>query len=438
MQHLVFHIANPRSMNLSDPGTGKTPVAALYTYWCIDRHDGFVVWIQPTSIIRKNREEILRFVDLKPEDVKIAEGTPAQRQAVYASRPRVLMITADTFGREWQDILRHMKVTLVVTDENHLIYAGSESKRTSALYEAMKRIERYLPMTGTAIDGKYSTIYPALHIIEPRYYFSYKTFVAEHAVVDAFGRVIAWHRADRLREIIKRHSVRTTFEEAYGKEAKVFLYHRIEMTKEQQRVYDELEEKALIELDDRFIDAALPGVHAIRARQVLGCPEDLGLKFKPARDEFLMQKLEEAPKFTVFSCFVSEIERIGDLCKKAGFKVGIMHGGVPPKKRAEIDEQFRAGLLDGVVASWEVAGQSYNWHHLTDVFCASMNYKDGGFLQAYRRGIRGVRSSALRIHLLTYRAKIDYRILRVMERKSREANAVDPSVEVLNLMGPVE
>jgi hypothetical protein len=74
VEDLTFAIANPKSGNLNDPGTGKTPTACVLFYYWWARKGWRTVWAQPKSLMLKNREELLRFTDFKPEDVVIMES----------------------------------------------------------------------------------------------------------------------------------------------------------------------------------------------------------------------------------------------------------------------------------------------------------------------------------------------------------------------------
>lgn len=70
-------------------------------------------------------------------------------------------------------------------------------------------------MTGTLIDGRLSSAYPAIRVIEPRYYASYKNFLYQHAITDDFGTVIEWTNHAKIKRILAREAVAMTFEEAY-------------------------------------------------------------------------------------------------------------------------------------------------------------------------------------------------------------------------------
>ena len=69
-------------------------------------------------------------------------------------------------------------------------YGGSTSKRTHNMIRAMAKVDKYLAMTGTLIDGKLSSAYPSIHVINPLYYGSYEGFMMEHAITDDYGNVV--------------------------------------------------------------------------------------------------------------------------------------------------------------------------------------------------------------------------------------------------------
>jgi hypothetical protein len=67
------------------------------------------------------------------------------------------------------------------------------------------------------------------------------------------------------------------------------------------------------------------------------------------------------------------------------------------------------------------------------VIFVSLDYMDTSFFQAYRRMIRGVRKTPLRITILEYARSLDRRIFRIVQAKSGLARAVDPTREVHEL-----
>ena len=191
-------IGNPRHIDRSEPGTGKTLPACLYSFWNHQRQGKQTVWLQPLGIIGKNRKEILRFTEFKPDEEVIVGGTPTQRIAQYKSHARVYLMGADMFGREWDKLLEENPgIDLIIGDEWHTMFAGNDSARTQALYQASRYISRIEPMTGTLVKGKLSSAYPAIHLCEPRYYGSYKGFMNYHCILDDWGKPAAWINIQR-------------------------------------------------------------------------------------------------------------------------------------------------------------------------------------------------------------------------------------------------
>lgn len=524
IQDVAYHITNRRSLNTSDPGTGKTPTAAVYTNWCWLEKGERVIWIQPISLVTKNRDELLdpRFSKFGERDMAIIEGRtdnqvlaevlssakvgallqefkekppandqdaakvvrqftrpkaknkrgPISSEAVLrASRqglleipepanecsvlltergrqmldlgeldpfhgidPKVLLMGPETFAAQWPALLaRFPDINAVVADEIHKYWSTGESKRTQEWFRAMRKIDRFLGLTGTLINGRYSSAYPAIHVIEPRYYGSYVNFMAWHAELDFFGNITGWKNPERLGQILLKHSVRHSFTEVYGPEAKVIIPEYAEMSPGQQHLYGELHAKAMIELEDRFIAADAPGVFALRARQVLAHPEMFDCDEPTGKDALNDIHFSNPGPLVVFSAFLPEQARINALALAGGRRSAVLNGDLTLTQRGKLSKAFQSGEYDTLVCSPGVADVGYNWPHVDRMVFSSCDYQDSTFFQAYRRAIRGKRDRPLLIYVQKYRKTVEDRIWEIIERKSREANAVDPSREVYSL-----
>ncbi|AJD82958.1 hypothetical protein PJWF_00064 [Achromobacter phage JWF] len=437
---LAFYIQTRRCLNLSDPGAQKTGSAAMYSWYLASEKNTKSVWAMPKSLLRKNKVDLLEFSHFRDEEVLILDGTPAQREQMLLRRePKVLLMGFDRWSSDWENILHHHpQIGHLTVDEMHLGYAGHDSGRTQALYDSMKEVDTFLGMTGTIIKGRLTSAYPALNIIEPRFYGTYGAFLGYHAVRDDGGKITGWRNHEKLRQIFMNVAVRHTFEEVHGPESKVIIPELCDMSPAQRKVYDSMEADALVELEDSFLSAGSPGTSAIRCRQLMAHPETFGLKVgTTGKDERLKIHLGNAVQsgepIAVFASLIPEQLRIVELAKSLGLRTGLINGTVSAARRAEIDAQFQAGLLDCVVASPATAGIGFNWNHLRVMVFASLDYQDDSFMQAYRRGIRGKRETPLLIYVLEYRDSIDQRIMKIIEMKSRESHLVDPTKEIYKL-----
>jgi hypothetical protein len=303
-------------------------------------------------------------------------------------------------------------------------------------------------MTGTLVNGRLDTAYPSIHVIEPRYYPSYWAFKNYHGIEDADGKIIGWKNHHELSQIFARHAIRRTFEQVYGPESKVVLTEVVKMNERQRELYDEFGSTAMLELDQFYIDGTLPGVAFIRARQIMEHPNEfpnLVEKGKfidimpgetPAKEDLLEVHLEDHRRtkkpLVIFSALLPQHRRINALCEKIGLRAAMINSTVSDSKRAAADVAFRNGTLDAAICSPACTAVGFNWQlsggkEVDHMIFISLDFMDATFLQAYRRAMRGVRKTPLRITVMEYEDSLDQRIFEIVREKSVEANKVDPT-----------
>lgn len=432
---LAFLMATPRGGLLHDPGCGKTPPICVYIEWIWRTQRLPSIWVMPKSLLKKNFKELLVFTNLEPGQIAIMDGINSLDQ-LGNKNIVAFLITADFFRKIWN---RFPTPGAILADESHMFWSSNGSQRTQAWYQAMRSVPRYVGITGTLIDGRLDSAYPTIHVIEPRYYGSHGGFLAQHALQDEYGKVMGWHSPDKLAQILAKYFMRRSFESVYGPESKVIVTELCEMSPKQRDAYSVFESDALLELEDSFLTGDTGGVHAIRCRQIMAHPETFGLAKgeMTGKDERLevhlaTHKAKNTP-FLIFASLVPEQERITRMVQKMGMSVGLMNGGTSSKRRSEIDEDFASGKLKVVVASPKVTSFGFNWGHLDHMAFASLDYKDSTFLQAMRRGIRGVREKPLLVTVLEYADSIDQRIFQIIKSKSKMSASVDGSREIFDL-----
>lgn len=438
LEDLSKFITNPRFINCNDPGTGKTPVVCVLQeyYWTEEKSRTF--WPQPLSLVKKNYNELLKFTNFTPDDVAIYDGSEAKRNLILKKEPKVILLGYNRFAKEWANIKSVLPdFKSVVVDEMHLGYKGDKSIRTQALYKCMKTCKHFVPMSGTLIDGRLDSVYPTFHVVEPRYYWDHNAFIMQHALTDDYGRVMGWSNHEKIGHILMKHGVRRSFESIFGKEKPVIQVQECEMHPKQRDAYEELEAHALVELEDRFLEAQTPALMALRCRQIMQHPSSFGLMPEGSltgKEEAILIHAEDHQRkktpFVVFAVFQPEQERIANLLTELGLKIGLINGNISHEKRAEIDEKFRAGLLDGIVGSPETASVGFNWGHCGHFIYSSIDYRDTNFEQSYKRGIRGKRDFPLWVTVLQYADNpVEDRIIQVVENKSLDRHRVDNSYE---------
>lgn len=405
---LAYYMAdgNEKCMNLSDAGTGKTGSVCVRIYQLAE-DSVKTAWSMPKSLLKKNKDELIEFTNLEPDQIVIVDGTPQQRLEQIKRPAEVYLMGFQRWSDDWETICEYQpRIRHLPVDEIHLGYKGPESKRTAGFWRSMRKMDFGIFMTGTLVSGKLETAYPAIHAIEPRYYFDHTDFLNQHTIRDIWGNIISWTGHEKIAAILGRHGIRRSFESVYGKEAVIYQIERCEMSPSQLRAYKEFEEKGIVELEKSFLESKPGGVHLMRCRQIMQAPELFdGLMKKgelTGKDERLLIHFAENKPLALFSVFQAEHQRLYDLALKFGRKPVIINGNVSARKRAEADEGFRKGIYDTMIASPATAGIGYNWEHCDHVIFVSLDYLDDTFLQARRRFSRGTRKTPLRVGEVTF------------------------------------
>lgn len=461
---LAFALSQPKVLYLHDPGTGKTPPVCV-NQWRRATEGRRTIWTQPKCLMLKNAEELKRFTPFTDKDIAIVDGTRAQIDRAMNSGAQVLLMGPDRFKR-----IHHLLPDDMAhdVDEFHMCFGGAgsgfngfqsvPSARVEAYYAYNERCPEGIGMTGTLINGRLDTAFPAIHAIDKGYYpFGYEQFLGAHAYLDERGKPYAWRDHERIAQILGIHGIRRTFADVYGEQEVVKELQLVEMHPKQREVYDRFEAEAYLELEKFMIDGTMPGVAFIRARQIMEHPNqfkdlrdpdgklklppvDIMPGVRPAKLEALEIHLEDHNRrgtpVIIFAALIPQLQQIAALAESMGRRVGLMYGETSSRRKNEIDLGFQAGELDTIVASPPVASVGFNWQfcgetEVDHVIFASVTPMDSDFIQGYRRAIRRKRSKPLRVTTMEYFRSVDRRFMEILEIKSADAHKVDPTRELL-------
>lgn len=437
-QHCAFHITHRASLNYSACATGKTYTMAWLAeyYWKTEQCK--TVLINPISLSVKNKDEIVRFTDFAEDEVQIVSGTPAKRSVQWKNtRAKVFIVGPDLFGKEWEQMLPDVKSILV--DESHLAYSGHKSERTQAFYMAQKKANHITFFTATPIgSGKASSIYYAFCCCAPLVFANFKRFMNYFAIYNSLGYIIGWRHMDVLGEQLKKFSVGISFKEAFKNAAEnIVSFETCDFgDSEIEEKYHSMEDDALMELDDRYVEANSGGVKLLRCRQLLECPEVFDLEPKlRAKDELLKSHLQHIldgseKQILVYSAFVAEQERIVRICSEMGLRAGLINGSVVGSARASVAKKFESGVFQVLVASPATMAVGFNFEFVSSVVFVSADYDNSAFHQACFRGNRGARSTPLPIYILCVNCKVEKKFWKkVLSEKEAYKNTVDSQLK---------
>jgi hypothetical protein len=448
IEDLAALINNPKINLGNEPGTGKTPIICVYQRYLLEHHQVGSVWVMPNRLREKNLAEAMKWGEWGEGEAVIIDGPQSDIPPAAA----VYIVGAETFRRIGDNLPAHVRA--FQADEWHKMYTTHSSGRTQHLYGWLRarKSQFFTPMTGTTYRGRPCSMYPMINIIEPRYYGTLSAFENEHYLVDPFTlKRTGVTNLDKLGRILAKHSIKRTFESIFGPQEVWWELEEFEMLKEQSRIYKELEESALAELENFYIDGTNPGVGFIRARQLLDHPErfpdpttggsyDILKGSVSPKTEAIISHFEDhaasQEPLIVYTTLRAQQALLAEHAERLNLKVGVINGSTSRKESDQIDRAYRAGEITNLIVSAEVADVGFNWQfcgsrECSHVVFASLPYDDNTVIQAYRRVIRGPRSRALRISIPSYFARVEYRLRQILTGKSRDAHAVDPTREIL-------
>lgn len=479
-------IANKRFIDLSHAGVGKTAPACCLTGFAIQGKPtqlgevltstsisypltekpksakkvlggpitGRAIWIQPSSLMEKNRKELLMWNTFLTEDqVKVVKGTAIQKKKIALDeKVAIWVMTAESFTKHYLWMKEEFPdIVQIVCDEPHLYYRGFNSKRTQFFVKNIPDSIRVHFLTATPTPrGKLTSAYTYCHMIQKSYYGCYDWFINTHADLDDYNNPTEWKNHETLWRFLENYSICWTAKDMYGDVDEYIVRDILTMHPKVEEAYRNFEAQGIADIQGAVLTATSGGVESLRIRQMLAHPHKISLPvewdFKGQvvrREEFslfegitpklerILEYAEEGKPLIIFGSFTAEIEAIAQTLREKHYNVGVIHGGISQKGRNIVDEAFRNGELDAVVCSAATAGIGLNWGHVDTVIFHSLNYGDDEFLQAIARAKRGVRANPLRIVLLEYEDSIDQLIMWAVHHNSKSSNASNKNNPVI-------
>lgn len=203
----------------------------------------------------------------------------------------------------------------IIWDEAHM---GGLFNHKNTAYKLSLKLARIIPtrycLTGTPFRQGCADLFGPLSLMDPKKFNSYWSFVNTFCIVTVtpFGKQIERNPANlqSFRTMLNRYVVRRikdeVLQELPGKLRQPLL---VEMNSEQKKIYRELSEELMVEIPEREDLLITPNAMSliVRQRQLLACPQVLGLKGRGAAMDAIMAhshlSLDEDKPIVIFTPF---------------------------------------------------------------------------------------------------------------------------------------
>ena len=366
-----------------DQGTGKTKVLiddAAHNYRA-GRINALLViapnsvktnWLDPDG---SDDDEITKHM---PPDVDynaacwVSNPTKDQKKLYQGSRRAwgdvgclhilIVNVEAIQFDRVEQELrefcLKH-KVMIAVDESTRIKHRQAQRTKT-----AMK-LRQFCPMariaTGTPVIKSPLNAFSQMKFLDPDIigYSNYRSFENHFAVKGGYGgyQVLTYQNLDELQDCIDKVSYRVLKDDCLDLEPKVYQKRMVPLGGEQLRIYRELKENSIVEIEsmvkDGYIEATIVLTKYLRLQQITSgfvpvldeAGQSTGyspFSERPPKIEEALNIIDECQgKVIVWCRFIPEIRMMANALHKSNIPFVEFHGAISEADRLDARRSFQ-------------------------------------------------------------------------------------------------
>jgi SNF2 family DNA or RNA helicase len=364
---------------LLDMGTGKTKIAIDSCAWLYAKGKIDAVLVIAPNGVHSNWEGelkihmpdwcnyIARIYNAKGNTKKYKDYMSALGKGAEGLKFLLMNVEAmaTKTGQAYAEKLTRIYRTFTIVDESSKI-KNPKAKRTKACIKVGRKSSYTRILTGTVVTQSPLDTYSQFDFLSPEIlgFGSYFTFKARYAIIVKrqssrggktwfYDDVIDYTNMDELTNKIKPHSYRIEKKDCLDLPDKVYTELRTYMEPDQKKVYMELKDKLIAELDDgEVITAPMALTKLLRLQQVTGgfVNDTFGgthsVCKKNPKLETLMYDLDDVPPTTsvvIWARFRAEIQMIGETLKEVygPNSYGLYYGGTSVEDRRQLIKDFQ-------------------------------------------------------------------------------------------------
>lgn len=326
-----------------------------------------------------------------------------------------------------------MQFDAMIVDECHFLNSY-QSQQSKAVFQLGKLANKRLALSGTPVRNKGEGIYGVLHFLFPQKFTSYWSFVDRYFKTfdSPWGtrEISGYKRKEELQEILDLISVQRKRSEVMSWiPAKIYQTIEVEMDAKQKKVYmDMLETFTVIEDAQLKVDASSVLAQLTRLRQICLHPDLLQLNAPSAKENFILEWLEDNPQeqvviFSNFSSYLKQLHR--KIASKT--KANIIIGETSKFYRQKTVEMFQNGEINVILANIEAAGVGLTLDRAGVVIFLDRAYTNALNQQAEDRIVPTTETSNQNTLIIDVVCKdsIDGRILDILNKKQSVIEVVN-------------
>jgi len=348
-EDVEFLESHPRCINGNECGLGKTIEALALINKLGTRHNLIVA---PKTLLFEWWSQINDWLN---EPCLTPHTNGDKLDGLDLSAPRFVAVNYDLLAipRYWT-ALTDVKWDVIIFDECHRL-KNHRAKRTKAAHLLVPCIPRVIMMSGTPMQNSPADLFPLFHILNPKLYRSYTSWVNLFCVVvpmvvgnKHFSQIVGAKNTEELNSLLHRHMVRHTKKEVL-KELPDKLYRTIPVSLGKElKQYKQMEEELFALLDSgELITAPAVIAQLTRLRQICLDPNLLSHEIPKAstpsnKTQTLLELIDDTDdKIVVYSYFEQYIRILSQELNQRGIKHVVVTGSVNTVSRGRAIHEFQ-------------------------------------------------------------------------------------------------
>lgn len=412
-------------------GTGKTRTA-LELIHRKQKHIDKVVYLCPVNLKDTVEQEILKHTDLTVDDIYLFNSKTSFSTIPAGKCFYIAGIESMSTSRRMKLCLYNLitEKTMVLLDESTYIKTHN-SKRTTFITFSAEKAKYRLILTGTPLTQGVIDLFAQMKFLSPKIlgYRSFHTFAANHLEYSEKypGMIINTHNTVSLAAKINPFVYQVTKKECLELPDKHYESYHYSMTMEQRRIYEQIKEDVLSELDEPGNDAGFCSYIIFKLfTELQKCLS--GLFCPHGRIDLLKSIADEIPadkKVIIWAKYLFDIESI----KQAlGAECVEFTGNIPEHERKNQIKLFKESKRF-FVATPSSGGHGLTLTEASFVIFYNNSFKYSERLQAEDRCHRIGQTEKVTYIDMSCRNSIDERILDALRNKKSIADEFREKVE---------
>lgn len=354
-------------------------------------------------------------------------------------------LSSDAGYRLAEKIIKTSKKPMLNLDESSRIKHIS-SKRTKKCLDLAELVEYKRILSGSPITRGIEDLYSQLSFLDKdilgfKTYTSFKSRYCLEEKRDQYSFVAGYINVDDLQQRLEGYSFRITKQECLDLPDKVYVRRSVDMTTEQKRVFDELKENLIAQLDNGdLIEVTVAITSLIKLQQISsghikmedGSVRDIIPMNENPKLKAVAEIVDEAQgQIIIWARFIRDIELLKAFLIKEGHTVVTYYGGNTPEKNGQNREEFLSGRARIIVANQQSGGIGQNWTVANTTIYFSNSFDAELRWQSEDRNHRIGQANKVTYYDVLARSSIDQRILSRLSKKQSVSKMTLDEVRLL-------